>query len=147
MAQEGKGFSGLGGTAFFSDSSDTPTFESEVVEVTKWTVDTTAAVNKYNSNKTGGHKKAVPGVRDTKGTIEIKVSQDTGRQLKPGDIVALKLDIMDMTLTVPVSIGGFTINEAVIAGAPGECDVDEGSIVGTTYSFEASDCTGFGVFA
>lgn len=147
MANPGKGFSGIGGTAKFGDSADSPTFGTEVSEVTKWTLDQTAAVAKYNSNKTGGHKKGVAGVRDTKGTVEIKVSSTDGQQLKAGDVIALELDIMDNSLAIPASIGSFQISEAIITGTPSECDVDEGSVVGMTYSFEASDCTGTGVFA
>lgn len=135
-----KGYSGQGGTAFLG-TADTATAATEIVEVTKWTLDMTVNVNKYNSNKTGGHKRAVAGVRDTKGTIEIKVDKDAGPQLAAGDQISLRLRAS------ADSADYFHIQHAVIAGNPVECDINEGQIVSMTYSFEASDCTGAGIFA
>lgn len=134
-----KGFSGKSGTVLYGSADSTP--GSEAVEVIKWTLDSTVAVNKYNSNTTAGHKRAVGGVRDTKGTIEIKVASDAGPQLAPGDEVSLRLDVDDTENNY------FLINHAVIAGAPIECDIDGGAIVSLTYAFEASDIAGAGILA
>lgn len=135
----GKGFSGKGGNALFGAADGSPS--TQIVEVVKWTLDVTAAVHKYNANTTDGHKRAVAGVRDTKGTIELKISEDTGVQIAPGDECSLRLDVDD-------SGSNFvTIDHAVIAGSPIECDIDEGQIVLMTYSFEASDITGAGILA
>lgn len=136
----GNGFSGKNGSVF-TGSAGGSTATTKVLEVTKWTLDTSVNVAKYNANTTFGHKKAVPGVRDTKGTIEIKLDGSGGAQLGPDDTVALKLSI-DAT-----GDNFFFIKHAVIMGAPIECDIDEGSIVGVTYSFEASDITGNGTLA
>lgn len=135
----GKGFSGKGGDAFFGAADAAAS--TRVVEVVKWTIDPTAAVHKYNANTTNGHKRAVAGVRDTKGTVELKVSEDTGAQFSPGDECSLKLDIDD------TGSNSITIDHAVIAGSPLECDIDEGQIVSMTYAFEASDITGTGLLA
>lgn len=137
----GKGYSGKGGTAHFG-TADSSSAATEIVEVTKWTLDMTAAVSKYNSNKTGGHKRAVSGVRDTKGTIEIKVDGTAGVAIATGAAVSLKLT------AGPVAANDyFMITHAVISGNPIECDIDNGEVVGMTYSFEASDVEGFGIFA
>lgn len=135
---EGKGISGKDGTVFKGTVDGSPA--TKILEVTKWTVDSTAAVSKYNSNCTYGHKRAVVGVRDTKGTIEIKVDGEDGTQLGPGDEVSLKLEMDD-------AANHILIGHAVITGAPIEVDIDEGSVVGITYAFEASDITGAGTLA
>jgi hypothetical protein len=135
----GKGFSGKGGDALFGAADGSPS--TKVVEVVKWTIDPTATVHKYNANTTGGHKRAVAGVRDTKGTLELKVSSVTGVQIGPGDECSLRLEVDDSGSNY------ITINHAVIAGAPLECDLDEGEIVSMTYAFEASDITGAGLLA
>jgi hypothetical protein len=135
----GKGFSGKGGNALFGAPDGSPS--TQIVEVVKWTLDATAAVHKYNANTTNGHKRAVAGVRDTKGTIELKVSEDVGAQFAPGDECSLRLDVDD------TGANAILIDHAVIAGSPLECDIDEGQIVSMTYSFEASDITGLGLLA
>lgn len=135
----GKGFSGKGGDALFGAADGSPS--TQIVEVVKWTIDPTAAVHKYNANTTGGHKRAVAGVRDTKGTVELKVSGDTGVQIGPGDECSLRLEVDD------TGSNFVTIDHAVIAGAPLECDIDEGQIVSMTFAFEASDITGAGLLA
>lgn len=136
----GKGYSGKGGNAF-TGAADGGSAATEVLEVVKWSLDPTVSVNKYNSNKTGGHKRAVGGVRDTKGTVEIKVPSDTGVQLRAGQELALRLQGSSS------SSDYFHIQHAIIAGNPIECDIDEGSIVSMTYNFEASDIDGNGIFA
>lgn len=149
MAQEADGFSGQYGTVT-SGASDlsSPVAPTDVVcEVTKWTLDRTAAVSSYHSNKSGGHKKKVPGVKDTKGTIEIKVGATEGQQLQPGDVVAIRLYADGADAESLTSTNYFDIQEAVIAGSPIECDIDNGEVVGLTYNFEASHCAGSGIFA
>lgn len=135
----GAGFSGKSGSVTFGD---TP---ADVVEVTKWTLDRTVSIGSYASNKTDGHKKKVAGVADTKGTIEIKVSNPAstpeGQQLHPGDAVQLDLHADDSESNY------FQCLEAVIVGSPIEVDIDGGEVVGLTYNFEASDCVGYGIFA
>jgi hypothetical protein len=135
----GEGFSGKGGNALFGAADAAAS--TQVIEVVKWTIDPTAAVHKYNANTTNGHKRAVAGVRDTKGTMELKVSDATGVQIGPGDECSLRLDVDDSGSNF------ITIDHAVIAGAPLECDIDEGQIVSMTYAFEASDITGAGLLA
>lgn len=137
----GKGYSGKNGTVF-SGTGDSATATTELFEVVKWTLDPTAAVHKYNSNKTGGHKRAVAGVRDTKGTIEIKVCEDMGPQLAAGQAVSLRL-VADSDSPSD----HFHISHAIIAGTPVDCDVDNGEIVSMTYNFEASGIEGAGIFA
>lgn len=135
----GEAYSGKSGTVY-KGTADTGTAATELFEVTKWTLDMTAAVHKYNSNATAGHKRAVAGVRDTKGTIAIKVNDD-GPALYAGQAVSLRL--RDSANTADY----FHIQHAVIAGNPVECDIDDGQIVGMTYSFEASDVDGAGRWA
>lgn len=135
----GKGFSGKSGSAF-SGTVDA-TAATKICEVTKWTLDPTAAISKYHSNCTAGHKRAVTGVRDTKGTIEIKVDGEAGAGYAPGQELSLKLALDD------TGNNYFAIKHAVISGAPLEVDIDDGAVVGITYAFEASDLTGHGLVA
>ncbi len=86
---EGKGFSGKSGDCFHGTADGSPA--TKTLEVVGWTFDPTVSVAKYNSNATFGHKRAVAGVHDSKGTIEIRVDGEDGMQLGPGDEVSLKL--------------------------------------------------------
>lgn len=140
-----KGFSGKGGTVH-TGTADGASASTKICEVVKWTLEQSVAVNKYHSNCTDAHKRAVAGVRDTKGTIEIKVDKDAGPGLVVGDEVALRLGT-DSDGGSGAAINYFHIKHAVISSTPIECDVEDGNIVGMTYNFEASDCTGYGIYA
>jgi hypothetical protein len=131
------GFSGKSGTALHGAAGGPAAVKT--LEVTKWTFDPTVSVAKYNSNATFGHKRAVAGVHDSKGTIEIKVDGVGGTQLGPGDEVSLQLLVSEGN--------GFQIAHAVIQGAPLEVDIDNGEVVSSTYAFESSDYTGIGLMA
>ena len=135
----GKGFSGQFGTALMGEEDATAS--TEIIEVGKWTFTPSTTVHKYNANTTGGHKRGVPGVKDSKCTIELKFASDVGPQVAPGDEMSLRLDVDDSGSNY------FEINHAVIAGSPIECDIDDGGIVGTTYEVELSDYKGYGILA
>ena len=136
---EGKGFSGKAGTAKAGTADSTAA--TIITEVTKWTLDPTVNVPSYNANTTFGHKRKVPGVRDSKGTIEVKVDGTNGTQFEPGAEVSLRLELDDSGSNY------FDIGHAVIAGGPLEVDINDGEVVGITYAFEASDLTGAGIVA
>ena len=101
-----------------------------VAEVTKWTREGSVSVHKYHSNQTGDIKKAIVGVGDSKGTIEVKYTGSNG--LSPGDIVELDLQFDKGASS------GINVPEAVIASEALEVDIDEGQIVGATYNWEGS---------
>lgn len=111
-----------------------------IVEVTKWTFEPMNSVPKYASNATAGYKKGVAGVRDSKGTVEVKVDS-TGCPWGVGQAVTLVLDASGSaadTITVP----------AIIATSPTECDINDGAIVGMTYAFEGNGAwIGVGIYA
>ena len=132
----GEAFSGKSGTV--KHGSGTP---ADLTEVTKWSLERSVAVPKYNSNTTGGHKRGVSAVADTKGTIEVKVGDTAGAELQPGDVVELQLHVDDSDSNY------YQIDEAIISESPIEVDIDGGEVVGMTYSFEASDCTPNGIVA
>ena len=104
---------------------------STVAEVTKWTFDPQCAVPKYNSNNTGGYKTGVAGVFDGKGTVEVKLDPAVTLDFLVGQSVTLELHIDD-------TAANYYSVPAIISGAPIECDIDGGEIVGVTYNFEAS---------
>lgn len=111
---------------------------SAVTEVTKWTFEPSAIVHKYASNNTSGHKKAVAGVRDGKGTIETKVDSDVLWTAGASVTLILQGPTGSDTITVP----------AVIASSPINVDIDNGEPITATYSFEADGSwTGAGIFA
>lgn len=109
-----------------------------VLEVTKWTFEPSANISKYASNNTNGHKKAVAGVRDGKGTIETKVDSVLWTA---GQSVTLVLHVDGGStdkITVP----------AVIATTPINVDIDNGEPISATYTFEADGAwTGAGSLA
>lgn len=111
---------------------------TEVLEVTKWTFEPSAVVHKYASNNTAGHKAAVAGVRDGKGTVETKVN--TAALWTSGQSVTLILQgpTNSDTITIP----------AVISTTPTSVDIDNGEPIAATYSFEANGAwTSAGLFA
>lgn len=115
----------------FGDVKHTTAAGTQVCEVTKWTFDPTSAISKYASNKTGGYKKAVPGVFDGKGTVEIKLDETTGMDFLVG---------ATPTLFLHVNASGNDYYEvpAAISGAPIECDIDGGEVISVTYNFETN---------
>ena len=127
----GTAISGKGGTVL-AESVD-------LTEVVKWSLDPSVSVAKYNSNKTNGHKRGVAGVADTNGTIEVKVGEN-GLELRPGQEVGLVLKFTKTKVA-------YTIEKAIIAGAPIEVDIDGGEVISATYNFEASDLDGVGTDA
>jgi hypothetical protein len=111
---------------------------SPVTEVTKWTFEGSAQVHKYASNTTSGHKAAVAGVRDGKGTIETKVASDVIWTAGQAVTLVLQGPTSGDTITVP----------AIIATTPVDCDINDGNIISATYTFEANGAwTGAGIFA
>ena len=111
---------------------------SAVTEVTKWTFEPSAIVHKYASNNTSGHKKAVAGVRDGKGTMEARVDSDVVWKAGASVAVSLQGPTGSDTMNVP----------AVIASSPINVDMDNGEPITATYSFEADGSwTGAGIFA
>jgi len=110
---------------------------SDVLEVTKWTFEPSAIVHKYASNNTAGHKAAVTGVRDGKGTIETKVHTNTLWTAGQSVTLILEGPTSGDTITVP----------AVIATTPVSVDIDNGEPVASTYTFEANGAwTSIGLF-
>jgi hypothetical protein len=112
--------------------------ENEVTEVTKWTFEVTTPIHKYASNSTGGHKAAVAGPREAKGTIETKVD---------GDVIWTAGVSVDLELVGPTGGDLIRMNNAVIATTPVEVEISDGNIISATYTFEVSrDWEGFGIF-
>jgi len=110
---------------------------SDVLEVTKWTFEPSAIIHKYASNNTAGHKAAVAGVRDGKGTIETKVHTNTLWTAGQSVTLILEGPTSGDTITVP----------AVIATTPVSVDIDNGEPVASTYTFEANGAwTSIGLF-
>lgn len=109
-----------------------------VVAVTKWTFEPSAVVHKYASNNTNGHKRAVAGTRDGKGTIETKISGSALWTAGQSVTLILRGPATGDTITVP----------AVIASSPINVDIDNGEIISATYNFEADGAwTSAGLFA
>lgn len=116
----------------------------KICDVHKWTFEDTAAVPKINTNCTGGAKAAIlGGVRDSSGTIEVKLSKDGTMQMRPGSSYLLRLlaDTDDPNDYIEVT--------GVIESTPFEVDLDsDDNVIGTTYNFQGSGVVTYsGIFA
>jgi len=65
--------------------------ETEVLHVTSWQIEKTAATKAYAANDTGGARGRVAGVKDCTGRLEIKATDSRNIPLAEGDTVALAL--------------------------------------------------------
>jgi hypothetical protein len=102
---------------------------TQIAEITKWSFNPKANIPKYASNKTGGYKKAVVGVRDGAGSIEGKWDPaiPATSVVAPGTLVTLKLYINATQFwSVPSAIEGFKH----------DVDLDTGEVVGWSADFQ-----------
>jgi len=114
-------FSGKNGTAKNAGGA--------IAEVTGWSFDPNANIEKYASNSTSGHKKGVATVEDFSGSVSTKLDSDGNMPYRIGDTGTLNLHV-DATdanyIAVPVIIGTHPI----------ACDINDGKIVEVEYGFE-----------
>ena len=127
------GFSGKTGT--------TKKGGSEFYEVNSWNFNPSTNVPKYASNLTGGFKRGISAVRDSNGTVEVKIQENASMPFHDGDQIALELHGDD-------SGNNYIEVTAIISGTPINVDIDNGEPVSATYNFEGSLAwTGHGIFS
>lgn len=114
-------FSGKDGTVLIG--------EKAVNEVTKFTIESKANVGKWGSNLSGGHKKALAGVREKTGTVEFKIPEGGSAEIDDGDEVTLHLK--------PDGSADQT-GLAVIESVSIDVDVDTGDPVGGSFTWHAN---------
>ena len=111
-------------------------------EITSWSGDFNAAIPKHASNATQGAMSGVRGIRDSSGSIELKVHESDGIPYGPGAMV--ELDLRD---------DGTSANRimvtAMIEGAPINVQIDsDGESVSLTYNWQGvRPFTGYGRYA
>jgi hypothetical protein len=107
---------------------------SELLETTKWEFAGKSTNAKYNSNKTGGFKRTIPGVKEGSGTLTgvldptNPIESQFGASIAGGAVVQLKL------YTTAVS---YYSMQAVIGEVKTMVDIDTGAIIGWTATFDA----------
>jgi hypothetical protein len=114
-------FSGKSGTAKVNDE--------DVAEVTAWSFEPTANIEKYASNATSGHKKGVACVEDFSGSITTKLDANGNMPFRIGDTATVELHVDDTNenyIEAPIIIGTHPI----------PCDINDGKIVEVQYGFE-----------
>ncbi|GAB4133034.1 MAG: hypothetical protein Kow0040_14760 [Thermogutta sp.] len=116
---------------------------TEVAQVTKWSFEETAEVDKFAHSGSAGYKDGVAGSKDVKGSIEAKFAESGTQPFDVGDRVSLEL-LTDGGATPKGSLSG----DAIIASISLEVDIDGGGAVGFSASFEGVGAwTKTGVFA
>jgi len=121
---------------------------AEFFEITAWNGDFNAAIPKHASNATGGVKNGIFGVRDSSGSIEIKVHGVDGIPFGPGQMVKLQLDAG--IGTVPATLGTNYIEVvARIEGAPVNVAIDgDGESLAMTFNWQGiRPWQGYGIYS
>ena len=123
----GGGISGINGDVLIE--------EDQLQEVRKWSFKPTQNNPSYGSNRTGGYKKRVPGIKDATGSIGIAyipgnpVYGVSAGQIREGSQPELALYIDDYH---------YIDAPAIIDSMSFEVDLDEGSIVTCDAEFSAN---------
>lgn len=129
-------FSGINGTV----KHGSPASDSGII-VHGWTFNPTTTVHKRSHNQSGGFKAAVSGARDSSGSIMVSIDGSGNLPFHDNDEVTLQLHV-DGTgqnyFEVP----------AIIESTPVELDIDDGQIVGGTFTFQGNGpWTGHGILS
>ena len=103
---------------------------AEVLRVTFWQIEKTAANRAYAANDTGGAKRRVSGVKDCFGRLEIKATDTAKVPLSEGDLVALALHADD-------SGQNYYGLSAVVDSLRVEVDISEGKPIAYGIRFSA----------
>lgn len=113
--------------AVFSGNGGSVSAGGDVAEVTKWTAEESAAIDKFGSSSSGGWKNGVAGTKDIKGSVEAKIDAAEGMPFDAGDSVSMVL----------TAVTGSTLSgTALIASISYETDIDTGKAVGFTANWE-----------
>lgn len=104
---------------------------TEVAQVTKWTFEESAEVDKFAHSDSAGYKDGVAGSKDVKGSIEAKFADAGTSPFDVGDRISLEL-LTDGELTPKGSLTG----DAIIASMSVEVDIDTGNAIGFSASYE-----------
>ncbi len=103
---------------------------AEVLHLTFWQIEKTAANRAYAANDTGGAKRRVAGVKDCAGRLEVKATDAAKVPVAEGDAVALALHADD-------SGENYYELSAVVDSVRVEVDVSEGKPVAYGIRFSA----------
>lgn len=112
--------SGKDGTLFVDDV--------EVLPITNWTIECTCAGKSYTANDTSGFKRRVVGVRDSRGSFELKLDTERNMPVCEGDNVTLELHIDD-------SNNNFYSLAAIVQKINLDVDIDTGTVVACIVTF------------
>jgi hypothetical protein len=104
---------------------------TQISEVSKWSYNPKVTIHAYSSNKTGGYKKKVAGIKDGTGSIEgiYDPANPIMATIDIGTAVTLKLYL---TATVFYSV------PAIISSLKLDVDIDTGDFVKYSSDFEAT---------
>lgn len=135
-----RGFSGKYGTVKLTSVGEGS--ELEIYEILDWKFQPKSNIPKFASNRTGGWKSGVPGIRDSAGNFTIKIPKDDQGYppLEDGDVVLLDLHV-DQTGQNYIKV------VAIIESGDIDVNINEGDAVGGTVSWQGIDAwQGFGIF-
>lgn len=117
----GQGISGQGGDFTVGGQS--------IKEVKKWSLNTMIVIHAYSSNKTGGFKRKVTGIKDGKGSIE--------GVWDPAAPLPSQMEVGQTLAAAALTKAGqqYTYN-ALFADNKVSVDIDTGDIIGWTSDYE-----------
>ncbi len=121
----------MAGAGISGKDGDVKIGSTQIAEITKWGFNPKANVPKYASNKTGGYKAAVAGIKDGSGSLEGKWDPaiPATTVIAPGTSVTLKLYI---------NATQFWSVPSIIEGFKHDVDLDTGEIVSWSADFQTN---------
>jgi hypothetical protein len=103
---------------------------AEVLQLTFWQIEKTAANRAYAANDTGGAKRRVSGAKDCTGRLEVKATDAAKVPVAEGDVVALALH-------ADASGDNYYELSAIVDSIRVEVDISEGKPVAYGIRFSA----------
>jgi hypothetical protein len=100
----------------------------EVTPVTNWRLEKTSGNKAYAANDTGGARRRVAGVRDCRGSFEVKATSTGHMPVDEGDSVTLQLHVDD-------SGNNYYQVPAIIDQVRVDVDISQGEIVAYVIDF------------
>lgn len=104
---------------------------SEITPVTNWTLVKLSENKDYAANDTGGARKRVSGIKDCRGTFEVKAADSQNVPCEEGDTATLKLHVDE-------SGDNYYEVPAIIDQIEVDVDINRGEIVAYAIAFSGN---------
>ncbi len=113
--------------------------DTEVTEISHWSLEKTSRNRAYTANDTGGSRKRLAGAKDCSGRFEIKATDSASVPVEEGDAVTLKLHVDD-------SGANYYDVPAIVDTIRTDVDISEGETIACVVAFSGNGpITAYGI--